>query len=152
MLPINSVAPDFETRLSNGEHFKLSDFRNRFNIILYFYPKDFTSGCTIEAKTFRDHFDELISLQTKVFGVSFDSLETHERFAESCHLPFPLIPDTEKKIAGLYDAAWFGGLSSKRITYIIDREGIIRGAFHYEMRVKNHIPQALQLIQSLQSK
>lgn len=148
MLHVNSVAPDFETTLSNGERFRLSDFKHHSNIILYFYPKDFTSGCTIEAKTFRDHFEELASLQTKVFGVSFDSLETHQRFASSCQLPFPLIADSEKKIARLYDAIWFHTLTSKRITYVIDREGIIRGAFHYEMRIKNHISQVLKLIHS----
>ncbi len=151
MLQINTIAPDFEAKLSNGEHFTLSGFKHHFNIILYFYPKDFTSGCTIEAKSFRDRYEELNSLQTKVFGVSFDSLESHQSFANSCRLPFPLIADTDKKIASLYDAVWFGGFSSKRITYIIDREGIIRGALHYELRVKDHITKALQLIQSLQS-
>ncbi len=152
MLQINTAAPDFEAKLSNGEYFRLSDFKHRSYVILYFYPKDFTAGCTLEAKKFRDHYDELLAMHAQVFGVSFDSRESHQRFAESCSLPFPLIADGEKKIAFLYDAVWFGGFASKRITYVIDREGIIRGAFHYEMRIKNHSEQAIKLIQSLQLK
>ncbi|MDE3058676.1 MAG: peroxiredoxin [Bacteroidota bacterium] len=150
MLQINTIAPDFEASLSDGGHFKLSDFKDRFNVILYFYPKDFTSGCTVEARTFRDRSDELALLQTKVFGVSFDSLESHQRFAKSCGISFPLIADTEKKIARLYDAVWFSGLAAKRITYVIDRDGVIRGALHYEARIKNHIENAIKITRSLQ--
>jgi thioredoxin-dependent peroxiredoxin len=152
MLSIGSIAPDFETILSDGTKFRLSSQRNVSNIVLYFYPKDFTSGCTVEAKMFRDRYEDIQRMGAKVLGISFDASETHQQFRESCQLPFLLISDSDKSLARQYQATWFGGLSPKRVTYVVDMHGVIRGAFHFEGRIRKHITSVIEALETLQPK
>ena len=123
-------APEFEGRDQNGQTVKLSDFKGE-KLVLYFYPKDNTPGCTKEACSFRDNYQEMISKGFKVVGVSADSEKSHQKFAEKFDLPFPLIADTDKNIMESYgtfgEKKMYGKtfLGVKRTTFIIDEDGTV---------------------------
>lgn len=125
-LTVGSPAPEFELPDGEGKLHKLSDFRGKI-VALYFYPKDDTPGCTAEACNLRDNYDSLLAAGIVVLGVSFDDTASHKKFATKYHLPFPLLADSEKKVATLYGAK--GGatrlMMAKRITYLIDKDGKI---------------------------
>lgn len=146
-LQIGDRAPDFEARLSDGTTFSLKSRRGRRNVVLYFYPKDFTSGCTAEACTFRDRSREFDDLDTDIIGVSRDTTESHERFIDTHGLNFPLISDADGKISGLYGVQRLGGrLGVHRTTFVINKEGMIVKIIHKEIKPAEHIPLALQAI------
>ncbi|PKO99537.1 MAG: thioredoxin-dependent thiol peroxidase [Bacteroidetes bacterium HGW-Bacteroidetes-8] len=130
MLKIGDKAPQFSGVDSDGKILKLSDFQGS-KLVLYFYPKDNTPGCTAQACDLRDNFDRLISMGYKVVGVSKDNMKSHKSFIEKFKLPFPLISDEEAVILKAYDA-WgrkkfmgkeFDGILRK--TFIIDEAGVI---------------------------
>lgn len=130
LLPVGSEAPDFSGVNQNGQTIRLSDFRGQ-KVILYFYPKDDTPGCTKEACNLRDHYAELQAAGYVVIGVSADDVASHKRFAEKHGLPFSLIADPDKAIIKAY-GAWgtkrmYGKTyeGTQRITYIIDENGRI---------------------------
>lgn len=120
MLEEGILAPDFTARDQSGKIQKLKDYRGKW-VILYFYPKDFTSGCTKEACAFRDEYEKLSELAI-VFGVSGDSVSSHRGFSDKYKIPFPLLSDPKRSIIKEYEA---NGLSTKRITYIIGPDGKI---------------------------
>lgn len=128
MLEVGSLAPDFDLVDENGTIHKLSDYRGQ-KVILYFYPKDNTPGCTKEACNFRDHFGALQSFGVKVFGVSKDGQKSHLNFKNKYDLPFTLLSDPEQIVIEKFDALKepnnAGKRFVKRITYIIDEEGKI---------------------------
>ena len=124
MLAIGSKAPPFEAQDQSGKTQKLSDHLGKW-VLLYFYPKDFTSGCTTEACSLRDNFDAFKNIDAVVLGVSTDTVESHAGFAEKYELPFPLIADPDKKIVKAYGAEGF----AKRISYLIDPNGFIAKAY-----------------------
>jgi peroxiredoxin Q/BCP len=145
-------APDFRARLSTGEEVRLSDYRGRESVVLSFYPKDFTPGCTRQAYSYRDHYARVRELGAVILGVSIDSEERHRRFASACQLPYPLISDPAGELCALYGAAR-GGLAlfgARRITYVIDRNGIIRLATHHEFLVGKHLEEVLSTLEKLQ--
>jgi len=146
-LKVGDQAPDFSARLSDGKDFRLSDLKGKTSLILYFYPKDFTSGCTKEACHFRDNREDLVSLNAKVIGVSRDSYESHARFSEKYKLNFPLLSDSDGLISKLYSAARLGGkLGVKRKTFVIDKEGIIRAIIHSETNMLAHIEKSMETL------
>lgn len=123
-------APDFKGEDQKGNPIQLSDYRGK-KVVLYFYPKDNTPGCTAEACNFRDHYTTLLKKGFEVIGVSADSSKKHQNFTDKYNLPFPLIPDTEKEIINAY-GVWgkkkfmgreFDGIH--RLTFVIDEEGRI---------------------------
>lgn len=120
-LSVGDTAPDFTAPDQNGESYSLRDFKGKW-ILLYFYPKDFTSGCTREACSMRDHFEEL-SKSITIFGVSADSIDSHKKFALAYHLPFTVLADPEKKLIKAYGADGF--LFTRRSSFLIDPEGKI---------------------------
>ena len=150
MLRKGPPAPDFEAVLDNGDTFRLSDYRGRKNVVLYFYPKDFTPGCTREACTFRDNYAEMEQYDAVIAGVSTDSAESHRSFREKHELPFPLIPDTEKRVVKLYKAQGFLGFITARVTYVIDKEGVIRAAFQHDFAIARHLPQVLDTLREIE--
>lgn len=150
MLKEGTDAPEFEVTLDNGEAFRLSDERGRRNVVLYFYPKDFTPGCTREACAFRDSYAEIERHDAVILGVSTDSTESHQAFREKHELPFPLIPDPEKRIVSLYKAHALLGLMTARVTYVIDKEGVIRAAFRHDFTAGRHLPETLDALASIQ--
>ncbi len=131
VLSIGTKAPDFTARDQNNKIVALSKFRGK-HVILYFYPKDDTPGCTKEACGFRDSYEQFKKKGVVVLGVSTDSIESHAAFAKKYKLSFPLVADPDKKIAKAYDVLGFiGGFlgTASRITYVIDKEGVIEEVF-----------------------
>lgn len=150
---IGDRAPDFQALASNGERIKLSDFRGKY-VVLYFYPRDMTPGCTKEACAFRDHYKEFTELDAVILGVSTDSLERHKKFVEQYGLPFLLIVDEDHAISEKY-GVWklkknFGReyMGIERSTFIIDKEGKIIKEWR-KVRVDGHVEEALQFIKQL---
>lgn len=121
-LTAGTVAPDFTVKDTNGNTVKLSDFAGK-TVVLYFYPKDDTPGCTKEAQSFRDNYAEYQNKDMVVLGVSTDDEASHKQFTEKFGLPFQLLADTDGAIMKAYDVD--GGGYAKRVTYIIDSEGKI---------------------------
>jgi peroxiredoxin Q/BCP len=132
VLKIGQEAPSFEVIASNGKTLKLADYRGRKNVVLFFYPKDFTRVCTAEVCGFRDMYEDLVGKDTEVIGVSLDSDASHEKFATKHNVPYPLVADKDKSLATKYQAVGgLGGLLgiTKRVTYLIDKSGKVAGAF-----------------------
>lgn len=125
-----SIAPDFEVLDTHGNKVKLSDFKGK-KVVLYFYPKDDTPGCTKEACSFRDNYSILQKAGIIVLGVSTDSVEAHQKFTKKFSLPFPLLADTDKKIVKAYsvygDKSFMGRIfkGTKRTTFLINEQGKI---------------------------
>ncbi len=147
MLAKGTKAPCFEGRDENGELVKLTDFAGK-KLVLYFYPKDSTPGCTAEACDLRDNYDRFIALGYNVLGVSRDSAASHQRFIAKYNLPFHLIADTDLVILKAYEA-WgekkmYGKVTegTLRTTYIIDEEGVIIDVIG-KVDTKNHTAQIL---------
>lgn len=141
-------APDFKGVDQNGDVLALSEFKGK-KIVLYFYPKDNTPGCTAQACNLRDNYDELIKGGYQVLGVSGDSIKSHKKFEEKFDLPFPLIADEDKVILNAY-GVWgpkkFMGRSFigvHRTTFLIDEKGIIRAVIE-KPDTKNHTEQVLE--------
>jgi peroxiredoxin Q/BCP len=151
MLKEGTPAPDFETTLDTGERFSLSEQMGKQNIVLYFYPKDFTMGCTREACAFRDNYSQVEQYDAVIIGVSADSAESHQRFRKEHELPFPLIADPEKELIRMYDAIGFLGLTTARITYVIDKQGTIAAAMRHDLAIGRHLTDVLEALRSLQA-
>ena len=117
------TAPDFTAQDEQGNKVRLQDFRGK-NVILYFYPKDDTPGCTVEACNFRDDISKFQSQETQILGLSFDDAKSHQAFKEKYHLPFPLLVDKGGKIARLFGVE--GDQYANRDTIVIDKEGKIK--------------------------
>lgn len=122
---VGDKAPDFSIPASDGTTVRLKDVVGKGNIVLYFYPKDDTPGCTKEACGIRDTITDLKGLDAIVFGVSFDSVESHKKFIEKYKLPFVLLADTDKKLAKAYGVADDNSAYAARATFIIDKTGQI---------------------------
>ena len=125
MPKVGDKAPDFSVAASNGTTVRLKDYVGKGNIVLYFYPKDDTPGCTKEACGIRDTFEEFKGLNAIVFGVSFDSVESHKQFIAKYKLPFVLLADTDKKAAKAYGVADDASSVASRVTFVIDKQGKI---------------------------
>lgn len=150
MVEIEQLAPDFELLASNGKMVKLSDYKGK-NVVLYFYPKDMTPGCTTEACDFRDQHDSFEELDAVILGISPDPLERHEKFIEKHGLPFLLLADENHQVAESYDV-WklkknFGKeyMGIERSTFVIDKDGKLAGEWR-KVKVKGHVEEALNFI------
>lgn len=144
-------APDFILPASNGKDVQLSDFIGK-NVVLYFYPKDMTPGCTTQACDFRDKHADFDKQNTVILGISPDPLARHDKFIQKHGLPFLLLADEEHKVAELYEV-WklkknFGKeyMGIERSTFIIDRDGSIAKEYR-KVKVKDHVDEALQFIE-----
>ncbi|MCY3625262.1 MAG: peroxiredoxin [Candidatus Dadabacteria bacterium] len=125
-LEIGSQAPDFEAETYGAEKVRLSDFYSKGTVVLYFYPKDSTTGCIMEACSLRDAEGELASLGVKVLGVSTDGVKSHEKFRDRFSLNFPLLSDKKRKIVDLYGARWkLIPIVARRTTFLIEKGGRI---------------------------
>ncbi len=146
--PLNQPAPEFTlpTNTGNGE-VSLSDYRSKW-VVLYFYPKDFTSGCTLEARRFQQDLPKYMDRNTQILGVSADSVDSHAEFCDSEGLKFPLLADTDGKISKAY-GSWLGYLSVRH-TFIIDPEGMIREEFT-GVNPSSHSREVLSRLNELQS-
>ncbi|MGV0026434.1 peroxiredoxin [Phormidesmis priestleyi] len=125
-LSVGATAPNFTVKDTHGNTVSLSDYSGK-PVVLYFYPKDDTPGCTKEACSFRDNYTQYITRGINVFGVSMDDEASHQQFTQKFNLPFPLLADTNGAITKAYDVD--GGGYSKRVTYVIDESGKISQVF-----------------------
>ena len=144
-LKVNTIAPDFTLDDANGISHTLSDYQGQF-VILYFYPKDNTPGCTMEACNFRDNFSEFRAQNAIILGVSWDSSKNHASFTEKYSLPFTLLSDNKGDVSKKYDAAgWF---VPKRYTYIIDPKGEIVKVYT-KFDISAHSKEIITFIQNI---
>jgi thioredoxin-dependent peroxiredoxin len=151
MLKEGDTAPDFATRDERGQPIKLSDLRGE-RVVLYFYPKDDTPGCTKEACSFRDQFQDFKTAGIKVLGVSLDSEESHQAFISKYNLPFTLLSDTDHSVSdayGVYGEQSWGGktfMGVSRKTFLIDEEGKIKKIFD-KVNVEQHADEVIAAFQ-----
>ncbi len=137
-------APEFELRDQNGAAVGLRGLRSKGSVVLFFYPKDDTTGCTKEACRFRDDFARFEQTGAQIVGISSDSEESHRRFAAKYSLPYTLLSDPGGRVRKLYGAARFFGLIPGRATFVIDREGIVRRVFSSQTKFEEHVDEALR--------
>ena len=141
-------APPFEARDQAGKTIRLADFRGTKTVVLYFYPKDDTPGCTAEACSLRDAYDAILATGAVVLGVSADNETSHVAFAAKYHLPFSILADPDKKIISDYGVKVPVLGIAKRWTFIIDKQGSIRHIIN-DVDTKNHDQQVLSLLKGL---
>ena len=146
---VGDVAPDFELPSATGEMVRLSDYRGQSEVVLFFYPKDNTPGCTVEACTFRDSHEAFREAGAVVIGISSDSADSHRRFAERFRLPYPLLSDADGALRERYGVPRTLGILPGRVTYLIDRDGIVRHVFSSQLQPKRHIAEALDVLSRL---
>lgn len=149
-LKVGDKVPEFTAKNQHGNLFNSGDVIGKKGVVLYFYPKDDTPGCTAQACSFRDQYEDFLSLNTEVIGVSGDNEKSHQKFAQKYRLPFTLLSDSNKELRKLFGVPTnLLGLLPGRVTYVIDQNGIIRMIFDHMMAQK-HLPKALELIKLLQ--
>jgi peroxiredoxin Q/BCP len=146
---VGNKAPDFTLPSQKGENITLSQFLGRKNVVLYFYPKDESRGCTREACEFRDKYEVFKDLGAEVIGVSSDDVESHESFTAKHNLPFILLSDNDKKVRELYGVPSTFGVIPGRVTYIIDKVGVVRHVFSSQFQPKKHITEAIDVLKKL---
>jgi peroxiredoxin Q/BCP len=139
-------APDFTLPDRGGRTVRLGDYRGKKAVVLYFYPKDDTPGCTAEACTFRDHYEEFRDAGAEVIGVSSDSGESHARFADKHRLPFVLVADKGGAVRKQYGVPATLGVLPGRVTFVIDRDGVVRHVFNSQFQAKKHVAEALDAL------
>src|ERR1700761_4043396 len=144
-----TVAPDFELPDQNGRIVRLSQFLGKRPVVVYFYPKDDTSGCTAEACKFRDDSPGFEAVGAEIIGVSDDSSESHARFAAKYNLPFTLLSDKGGSVRKLYGVKKTLGIIPGRVTFVIDRAGVVRHVFSSQMNAAQHVTEALEALKSL---
>lgn len=147
MLEIGQKAPTFKLKNQTGEEHSLKDYKGK-KVILYFYPKDMTPGCTTEACDFRDHHSRLKKKKAVVFGISKDSVARHEKFAEKYELPFDLLSDEDGEVCKAYDVIQEKNMYGKKVlgivrsTFLIDEQGLIEKIW-WKVKVSGHVEEVL---------
>ncbi|MCB0763241.1 MAG: peroxiredoxin [Flavobacteriales bacterium] len=144
MLRPGTKAPEIDLPDQHGERFRLSALSGRKNVVVYFYPKDDTPVCTAEACGFRDKYERFKDKDTEVIGISKDDMGSHGRFAARHSLPFPLLTDATGEVHKAYDVGSFLVLWQQRITYVVGKDGIIRGATKAMFDADRHVEEALR--------
>jgi peroxiredoxin Q/BCP len=146
---VGDVAPDFTLPALRGGEVKLSDLRGKKNVVLFFYPRDSSPGCTREACSFRDAYEDFVDAGAELIGISSDSLEDHAAFAERFKLQMQLLTDAGGKVRAQYGIKRTLGLIDGRETFIIDKAGVVRHVFRSQVRVHKHVAESLAVLQSL---
>ena len=148
---VGDPAPDFALPDQAGAEVRLSTYRGNRVVVLYFYPKDETAGCTAEACAFRDNYEVFKEAGAEVIGISSDSVESHQGFAAHHGLPFVLVSDTGGAVRKRYQVPSTLGLIPGRVTYVIDQQGIVRYMFSNQLNVTQHVQEALRIVRELAS-
>jgi peroxiredoxin Q/BCP len=146
---VGDKAPDFMLPDQSGAMISLKDFIGKKVVVLYFYPRDFSTGCTAEACAFRDSYEVFKDEGAEVIGVSSQSVDSHKRFALANTLPFILLSDEDDKVRKLYGAQSTLGLFPGRVTYIIDKKGIVRHVFSSQLNPTKHVEEALRILKEI---
>ena len=147
---VGDKAPNFTLPSQMGDEVTLSEYIGKKNIVLYFYPKDETRGCTREACEFRDRYDVFTNLGAEVIGVSAQSVESHKSFATHHGLPFLLLSDEKNEVRKLYGVSATMGIIPGRVTFIIDKKGVVRHIFSSQFQPEKHIKEALKVLEKLE--
>ncbi|MGH3214781.1 MAG: peroxiredoxin [Trebonia sp.] len=148
-IQVGDKAPDFTLPSQAGEQVRLSDRLGERIVVLYFYPKDETVGCTKEACAFRDSYEVFAEAGAEVIGVSSDSVDKHAAFAGHHELPFTLLSDQGGQVRKTYAVPATLGLLPGRVTYVIDRAGTVRHVFNSQVNIGRHVNDALDVVQKL---
>jgi peroxiredoxin Q/BCP len=148
-LKVGDKIPNFLAKDTSGNDFDIKNLVGKKPLVIYFYPKDNTPGCTAQACSFRDQYEDFKDLGAEVIGISGDTIDSHQKFAKQYKLPFILLSDDNKKIRRLFGVPsnMFGMLPG-RVTYVADRNGVIKMIIDSMMATK-HIPKALEAIKKL---
>ena len=147
---VGDTAPDFTLTNQAGMQVTLHDFLGKGPLVVYFYPKDESSGCTAEACSFRDSYEVFKKAGAEVIGISSDSADSHQSFAQHHRLPFVLLSDAGNRVSKLYGVPATMGIIPGRVTYIIDAQGIVRHIFSSQFSPTKHVNEALRIIAEMQ--
>lgn len=151
---IGQAVPDFAVEATSGKTFRLSEFKEKANIVLYFYPKDSTPGCTTEGQDFRDAHAHFQVADTEIVGISRDSLKSHENFKAKQSFPFELLSDKDEAICNLFDVIKMKNMYGKQVrgiersTFLIDKQGVLRHEWR-KVSVKGHVDAVLEAVRAL---
>jgi peroxiredoxin Q/BCP len=145
---VGDKAPDFTLPAQDGRTVSLHEFAGTKNVVLYFYPKDFTAGCTQETKGFGENYEGLLEMGAEVIGISSDSAESHSGFAKECGARFPLLADVGGKVRAEYGAKSMG-LIPDRVTFVIDKKGVVRHRFSSQLKPRQHIAEAIEALKAI---
>ncbi len=148
-IAVGDKAPDITLPDASGNPVSLKDFQGKKTVVLYFYPKDDTPGCTKEACSFRDSYTVFQEAGAEVIGVSSDDAASHRKFADRYQLPFTLLSDTNNQARKAFGVPSTFGLLPGRVTYVIDKDGIVRHIFNSQLNFQGHIEESLKIVQSL---
>jgi peroxiredoxin Q/BCP len=143
---VGDVAPDFTLPKQDGSLVRLQDLLSKSAVVLYFYPKDDTTGCTKEACAFRDAYEDFKDAGAEVVGISSDSAADHKAFADKHRLPFTLVADEGGKVRKQWGVPSTFGLIPGRVTYVIDRKGVVRHIFNSQLNFAKHVHEALEVL------
>lgn len=153
-IEVGKKAPDFELPATGGKSIRLSQFKGEKNVVLYFYPKDSTPGCTTEGQGFRDAHRKFAALDTVILGVSRDGLKSHENFKGKQDFPFDLLSDADETACTLYDVIKMKNMYGKQVrgiersTFLIDKQGVLRNEWR-KVKVAGHIDEVLDAVKAL---
>jgi peroxiredoxin Q/BCP len=149
-IKVGDPVPVFTLPDQNGEEFDVSKMIGVKNLVIYFYPKDDTPGCTKEACKFRDDYEDFTDLGALVIGISSDDVESHKKFAAKHNLPFTLLSDSDKAVRKQFGVPTnLLGLLPGRVTYVVDRDGIVQGVFNSQFKAEQHIEEAKNVLKGL---
>jgi peroxiredoxin Q/BCP len=148
-IQVGDHAPSFEVVTHSGKPLRLADYAGKQVVVVYFYPRDNTPGCTTQACSFRDAYEDFVKAGAVVIGISSDSTESHQEFAATKRLPFELVSDPDNRLRKLFGVPKTLGLLPGRVTYVIDREGIVRLVFNSQLNAAGHVAEALKVVQEL---
>ncbi|MBN1944374.1 MAG: peroxiredoxin [Bradymonadales bacterium] len=147
---VGDRAPDFQLPDQHGTPVRLTELLANGTVVLYFYPKDDSPGCTAEACSFRDAFEVFREAGAQVVGISSDDVERHRRFTDRHRLPYLLLSDGDKTVRKAYGVPATWGLIDGRVTYVIDPEGVVRHLFSSQFRASAHVEEALEVVRKIQ--
>jgi peroxiredoxin Q/BCP len=148
-LEVGDKVPHFELKDQNGNLRSIEEWLGKKNMVIYFYPKDHTGGCTAQACRFRDDYEDFKELGAEVIGISGDGQNSHEKFAGDYNLPFVLLSDEDRSVRNAFGVGriWFG-LFSARITFVVDKQGTIIHTFEGSIDATKHVEEALKILRA----
>jgi len=148
-LAVGAKAPGFTLPDQDGRKVSLADFAGRKNVVVYFYPKDDTPGCTKESCTFRDQYADFTDGGAEVLGISSDASASHRAFADKYRLPFPLLADTDGAVRKQFQVPKSLGVLPGRVTFVIDKQGVVRHVFNSQLNPTRHVAEAIAVLKTL---
>lgn len=146
---VGDKAPDFDVTSHTGQPVSLAAFRGKQAVVVFFYPRDNTAVCTKEACAFRDSYEDFVKAGAAVIGISSDSDESHQQFAATQRLPYLLVSDSNGALRKAFGVPKTLGFLPGRVTYVIDRDGIVRHIFNSQLNAQKHIDEALAVVKQL---